>query len=79
MLRTKFFINLGFNDVQNGQIERYDMSLNNEYLVKQSRMLSLESKNSQNEHMHFMNYICVDIVYNFISQKLTLTLMFINV
>lgn len=76
MLRTKIFINLGFNDVQNGQIERYDMSLSNEYLVKQSRMLSLESKNSQNEHMHFMNYI---IVYNFISQKLTLTLMFINV
>lgn len=76
MLRTKIFINLGFNDVQNGQIERYDMSLSNEYLVKQSRMLSLESKNSQNEHMHFMNYI---IVYNFIPQKLTLTLMFINV
>lgn len=76
MLRTKIFINLGYNDVQNGQIERYDMSLSNEYLVKQSRMLSLESKNSQNEHMLFMNYITV---YNFISQKLTLTLMFINV
>lgn len=74
MLRTKYFINLGFNDVQNGQ------TVFKQRIFDQAKqdVITRTKKNSQNKHMNFMNYICVDIVYSFISQKLYL-LMFINV